>query len=150
MVNRTYTPQPPSECISVNVTSGLRNGTYQILLRHRFNGSSEISSLNITVHPFTSGSHTEDNALFLQHLKYETQTWVSRQERQRHVWGRLGVSKVDSQVLSCRCIKFLYINSKQDMCCPARNASNKNRVRLRIVFSRTPSFCSQRIAWKST
>uniref|UniRef100_V5H3I1 Putative lipocalin lipocalin n=1 Tax=Ixodes ricinus TaxID=34613 RepID=V5H3I1_IXORI len=63
MVNRTYTPQPPSECISVNVTSGLRNGTYQIRLMHRFNGSREISSLNITVHPFTSGSHTEDNAL---------------------------------------------------------------------------------------
>ncbi|KAM7301972.1 putative 22.7 kDa secreted protein [Ixodes scapularis] len=61
MLNRTYTPQPPSECVSVNVTSGLRNGTYQALLRHRFNGSSEI--LNITVHPFTSEPHTEDNAL---------------------------------------------------------------------------------------
>uniref|UniRef100_A0A4D5S2W7 Putative salivary lipocalin lipocalin n=1 Tax=Ixodes scapularis TaxID=6945 RepID=A0A4D5S2W7_IXOSC len=63
MLNRTYTPQPPSECIFVSVTSGLRNGTYQALLRHRFNGSSEISSLNITVHPFTSEPHTEDNAL---------------------------------------------------------------------------------------
>nr|BAJ22597.1 lipocalin [Ixodes persulcatus] len=64
MVNRTYTPPVPSECISVNVTSGLRNGTYQALLRHRFNGSGEITSLNITVQPFTSGLHTEDNALF--------------------------------------------------------------------------------------
>uniref|UniRef100_A0A147BX71 Putative salivary lipocalin n=1 Tax=Ixodes ricinus TaxID=34613 RepID=A0A147BX71_IXORI len=63
MLNRTYKPPVPSECISVNVTSGLRNGTYQVLLRHRFNRSSEISSMNITVRPFTSGSHTEDNAL---------------------------------------------------------------------------------------
>nr|AAT92149.1 putative secreted histamine binding protein of 19.7 kDa [Ixodes pacificus] len=66
MLNRTYTPQPPSECISVNVTSGLRNGTYQALLKHRFNGSSEITSLNVTVQPFTSGLHTEDNALFFK------------------------------------------------------------------------------------
>uniref|UniRef100_A0A6B0V414 Putative salivary lipocalin n=1 Tax=Ixodes ricinus TaxID=34613 RepID=A0A6B0V414_IXORI len=63
MMNRTYTPKVTSECISVNVTSGLRNGTYQALLRHRFNRSREISSMNITVRPFTSGLHTEDNAL---------------------------------------------------------------------------------------
>ncbi|CAN7944730.1 unnamed protein product [Ixodes pacificus] len=64
MLNRTYTPPVSSECVSVKVTSGLRNGTYQALLKHRFNSSTEISGLNITVHPFTSGSHTEDNALF--------------------------------------------------------------------------------------
>uniref|UniRef100_A0A0K8RFR3 Putative salivary lipocalin n=1 Tax=Ixodes ricinus TaxID=34613 RepID=A0A0K8RFR3_IXORI len=63
MVNRTYTPNVTSECISVNVTSGLRNGTYQALLKHRINGSDLITSLNITVQPFTSGLHTEDNAL---------------------------------------------------------------------------------------
>uniref|UniRef100_A0A6B0V2U3 Putative lipocalin n=1 Tax=Ixodes ricinus TaxID=34613 RepID=A0A6B0V2U3_IXORI len=63
MVNRTYTPNVTSECISVNVTSGLRNGTYQALLKHRINGSAVISGMNITVQPFTSGLHTEDNAL---------------------------------------------------------------------------------------
>ncbi|CAN8021649.1 unnamed protein product [Ixodes persulcatus] len=74
MVNRTYTPPVPSECISVNVTSGLRNGTYQALLRHRFNGSREISSLNITVRPFTSEPHTEDNALLFNISSKYSQT----------------------------------------------------------------------------
>ncbi|XP_040070941.2 uncharacterized protein LOC115313540 [Ixodes scapularis] len=64
MLNRTYTPQLPSECVSVKVSSGRRNGTYQALLRHRLKGSKNMYSLNVTVHPFTSESHTEDNALF--------------------------------------------------------------------------------------
>ncbi|XP_040067933.1 uncharacterized protein LOC120841147 [Ixodes scapularis] len=64
MLSHTYTPQAQIECVSVKVTSGLRNGTYQVLLSHRFTGSEKMYSFHATVHPFTSGSHTEDNALF--------------------------------------------------------------------------------------
>uniref|UniRef100_A0A0K8R8F6 Putative salivary lipocalin n=1 Tax=Ixodes ricinus TaxID=34613 RepID=A0A0K8R8F6_IXORI len=108
MLNRTYTPQPPSECISVNVTSGLRNGTYQALLRHRFNGSSEMSSLNITVRPFTSGSHTEDNALFFNismkpHLDVKARTVMKRMGSSQRDESAFLVSRVPLY-------KFMYIN----------------------------------------
>uniref|UniRef100_A0A0K8RGG6 Putative salivary lipocalin n=1 Tax=Ixodes ricinus TaxID=34613 RepID=A0A0K8RGG6_IXORI len=110
MLNRTYKPQVPSECISVNVTSGLRNGTYQVLLRHRFNRSSEISSMNITVRPFTSGSHTEDNALLFN---------------------------ISAQVQSI--YKFMYINSNKT-CAVLRATHQQNGTGCELFSAGPPPF----------
>uniref|UniRef100_A0A6B0V4B7 Putative lipocalin lipocalin n=1 Tax=Ixodes ricinus TaxID=34613 RepID=A0A6B0V4B7_IXORI len=111
MVNRTYTPNVTSECISVNVTSGLRNGTYQALLRHRFNRSREISSMNITVLPFTSEPHTEDNAL-LFNVSMKPMVIVSARTATEGVGSLYAESRFDL-VPPPPVYKFMYINSNK-------------------------------------
>uniref|UniRef100_A0A0K8R9K8 Putative salivary lipocalin n=1 Tax=Ixodes ricinus TaxID=34613 RepID=A0A0K8R9K8_IXORI len=138
MVNRTYTPQPPSECISVNVTSGLRNGTYQILLMHRFNGSKEISSLNITVHPFTSGSHTEDNALFFNISSMKPNVGV----KARTATARMGLSGSDKSGFpgpQLPMYKFMYINSNKT-CAVLRATHQQNGTGCELFSAGPPPF----------
>nr|AAY66789.1 histamine binding protein [Ixodes scapularis] len=138
MLNRTYTPPVPSECISVNVTSGLRNGTYQALLRHRFNGSSEISSLNVTVHPFTSGSHTEDNALFFTFPSMKPKvtanagTATADEEPSQRV-------EIEFPVFQPPVYKFMYINSNKT-CAVLRATHQQNRTGCELFSAGPPPF----------
>ncbi|XP_040070945.1 uncharacterized protein LOC120843599 [Ixodes scapularis] len=99
VMSHTYTPQLPSECVSVKFTSGLCNGTYQALLRHRLKGSKKMYSLNVTVHPFTSGSHTEDNALFFTFPTLEPDVVVE--------------ARTATEGPQPSLYKFLYINSEK-------------------------------------
>nr|AAM93665.1 putative 22.7 kDa secreted protein [Ixodes scapularis] len=140
MLNRTYTPQPPSECVSVNVTSGLRNGTYQALLRHRFNGSSEISSLNITVHPFTSEPHTEDNAL-LFNISMKPNVNVEAGTATAGV----GPSEHDESGFPAPqppLYKFLYINSNKT-CAVLRATHQQNGTGCELFSAGPPPFVPQ-------
>ncbi|XP_040067929.2 uncharacterized protein LOC115328313 [Ixodes scapularis] len=127
MWSHTYTPQPPSECVSVKVTSGLRNGTYLVLPRHRFTGSKKCKfSLHATVHPFTSGSHTEDNALFFTFPSMEPDVVVEARTATEGV-GSPGSAEVGLQDKKSGpqplLYKFLYINS--DKTCAVLRATHE-------------------------
>nr|AAY66730.1 putative secreted salivary protein [Ixodes scapularis] len=132
MWNHTYTPQPPSECVSVKVTSGLCNGTYQVLLSHRFTGSEEIYSLNVTVHPLTSGSHTEDNALFFTFPSMEPDVVAEARTATEGVGspGSAGIRLQDEKSgPQPPLYKFLYINS------------NKTCAVLRVTYEQDGTGC---------
>ncbi|CAN7997765.1 unnamed protein product [Ixodes pacificus] len=138
MLNRTYTPRPPSECVSVKVASGLRNGTYQILLGHRYNGSKEISSLNVTVHPFTSGLHTEDNALFFSFSSMKPNEGVKAMP----VAARMALSEpaqTGLQVPQPPMYKFLYINSNKT-CAVLRATHQQNGTGCELFAAGPPYF----------
>uniref|UniRef100_A0A0K8R8F1 Putative salivary lipocalin n=1 Tax=Ixodes ricinus TaxID=34613 RepID=A0A0K8R8F1_IXORI len=131
MVNRTYTPNVTSECISVNVTSGLRNGTYQALLKHRINGSGLITSMNITVQPFTSGSHTEDNALLFNvsvkpNVNIKARTTTTSEETSESAESEFRVPQPPVY-------KFMYINSNKT--CAVLRATHQQNGRGCELFS---------------
>ncbi|KAM7302219.1 uncharacterized protein ISCGN_017736 [Ixodes scapularis] len=126
VMSHTYTPQPPTECVSVKFTSGLCNGTYQALLRHRLKGSKKMYSLNVTVHPFTSGSHTEDNALFFTFPTLEPDVVVEARTATEGV-GSPGPAEIGLQDEKSGpqppLYKFLYINS--DKTCAVLRATHE-------------------------
>uniref|UniRef100_A0A6B0V3I0 Putative lipocalin n=1 Tax=Ixodes ricinus TaxID=34613 RepID=A0A6B0V3I0_IXORI len=132
MVNRTYTPNVTSECISVNVTSGLRNGTYQALLKHRINGSREISSMNITVHPFTSEPHTEDNALLFNVSMKPNVIVKARTATESVGTSEYAESRFDL-VPQPPVYKFMYINSNKT--CAVLRATHQQNGRGCELFS---------------